>query len=178
MFDLPSLSSTDSPPLRPHITLHTSDTVTSSCWVEPRCLATVARNSSHIELWDIGSHLDKLTKARRSLYDETNVYSPVRTIQNGKPPLCMGVANDLLITGDEEGHVRVLNLRDGKQLQSFHNHKGRITDMHADSYRVLSCSSDFSIRVYRWVRASQPGQPTQLEDRYTLLGGSVALKKQ
>ena len=178
MFDLPSLSPSDPRPLPPHITLHTSNIVISSCWVEPRCLATVTQSTLHIELWDVGSHFDKLTKGRRSLYDDTNMYSPVRTIQNRIPPLCMGVANDLLITGDDGGHLRLIDPRNGNELQKFHNHKAKITDIYADRFRVLSCSSDFSIRVYRWLRATHTGQPAQLEDRYTLLGGSVALKKQ
>jgi WD40 repeat protein len=89
----------------------------------------------------------------------------------------MGVANDLLITGDNGGHLRLIDPRNGNELQKFHNHKAKITDIYADRFRVLSCSSDFSIRVYRWLGVTQPGQPVQLEDRYTLLGGSVALKK-
>lgn len=177
MFDVPSLSHSGSSPLRPHLTLHTNDPVTSSCWVESRCLATVTQRSNNIDLWDVGSHLDALTKARRSLYDETNIYSPIRTICNELPPQCLGVANELLITGDEDGCVRVLNPKTGEKLQIFQNHKGRITDLYADKFRVLTCSKDFSIRVYRWL--TQPlGKPAQLESRYTLLGGSVALKQQ
>ena len=40
---------------------------------------------------------------------------------------------------------------------------------------MLSCSSDYSIRVYRWVRH---GNTHQLESRYQLLGGSIAHKTQ
>lgn len=178
MFDIPSLSLSDSPPLRPHVTLHTSEPITSSCWVKPRCLATVTRHSINIDLWDIGSHLDRLTQARRALYDDTNIYSPARSISNEVPPLSLGVANELLITGDGDGRVRILNPKNGEQLQSFQNHKGKITDLYADRFRVLTCSTDFSIRVYRWLPATQPSKPVQLESRYTLLGGSVALKKQ
>lgn len=174
---MPSLSHSASSPLPPHLTLHTTELVTSSCWVESRCLATVTQHSNNIDLWDVGSHLDTLTKARRSLYDETNIYSPIRTICNEVPPLCLGVANELLITGDRDGHVRVLNPKTGEQLQIFQNHQGSITDLHADKFRVLTCSTDFSIHVYRWL-TQPPGKPALLESRYTLLGGSVALKQQ
>lgn len=69
-----------------------------------------------------------------------------------------------------------------------------------DKFRVLSCSKDFSIRVYSWnktptcsVSGAEASAPisrekdgakkgewsgTKLESRYTLLGGSVALKTQ
>ena len=90
----------------------------------------------------------------------------------------MGVANDLLITGDVEGRVRVLNPKSGQLLQTFHDHKGRVTDLYVDRFRVLSCSVDFSVRVYRWVREAEAGKAACLESRYTLLGGSVALKQQ
>ena len=177
VFDLPSLSLTDTPPLPPHVTLHTTEAVTSSCWVEPRCLATTTRHAINVDLWDVGSHLDALAKARRSLYDDTNIYSPTRSISNEIPPVCMRMANELLITGCEDGRVRVLNPKTGELLQSFQNHKGMVTDMHADVFRVLTCSRDFSIRVYRWKKSGEKKIP-QLESRYTLLGGSVAYKTQ
>ena len=52
---------------------------------------------------------------------------------------------------------------------------------------MLTCSTDFSIRVYRWanvqsgpvvVGAAASKAHAQLESKYTLLGGSVALKTQ
>ena len=178
MFDLPSLSLTDTPPLPPHVTLHTNDPVTTSCWVEPRCLATVTQHSVNVDLWNIGSHLDALTRAKKSLYDQTSMYSPTRSIPNELPAVCVGVANELLITGDGDGCVRVHNPKSGEQLQKFQNHKGTITDLRADAFRVLTCSKDFSMRVYRWLKAPVPGRLAQLESRYTLLGGSVALKTQ
>lgn len=184
MFDVPALllASTPSTPVHPNAKLHTNESVTTSCWVEPRCLATVTRNSVNIDIWDVGSHLDMLAQSRRSVYDRSNIYSPTRSISNETPALCMGVANRLLITGDGRGNLRVIDLKSGNLLQSFQDHKGRITDLYTDRFRVLSCSTDFSIRVYRWL---QPGSGSgtsspsaQLESRYTLLGGSVALKQQ
>ena len=47
-----------------------------------------------------------------------------------------------------------------------------------DCFRVLSCSRDFSIRVYRWTKPQGCDAKPQLESRYTLLGGSVAHKTQ
>ena len=49
---------------------------------------------------------------------------------------------------------------------------------------MLTCSKDFSIRVYRWTtkgpqsKAAAAATPAQLENKYTLLGGSVAHKTQ
>ena len=184
VFDLSKVSPiTASPsPDPPHVTLHTSEPPGSSCWVEPRCLATASISSPDISLWDVGTHLDSRTQSRRSaLYDQRNIYTPSRTFSNEAPPLCMGAANDLFITGDGEGYIRVLDPKSGKLLQTFSDHKGRVTDLYVDRFRVLSCSVDFSIRVYRWVKTAgvRPGGTTaQLESRYTLLGGSVALRQQ
>ena len=91
---------------------------------------------------------------------------------------CMYIVNELLITGDMNGVVRVINLKTGEILQHFHDHKGSMTDMHTDRFRVLTCSRDFSIRVYRWQKSAEKGKNSQLESRYTLLGGSVAHKTQ
>ena len=185
VFDLSKVSpitASPSPDHPPHVTLHTSEPPGSTCWVEPRCLATGSISSPDISLWDVGTHLDSRTQGRRSaLYDQRNIYTPTRTFSNEAPPLCMGVANDLFITGDREGCIRVLDPKGGKLLQTFRDHKGRVTDLYVDRFRVLSCSVDFSIRVYRWVQAAgvRPGGTTaQLESRYTLLGGSVALRQQ
>ena len=178
VFDLASLSPTATPQSTSHLTLHNSDQVSTFCWVEPRCLATASRNSNDISIWNVGSHIDTLRQGRRAAYDQRNIYNPTRTISNEAPALCMGVANDLLITGDGEGCVRVLDPKSGQQLQAFRDHKGRITDLSVDSFRVLSCSVDFSIRVYRWLGEARPGKAAKLESRYTLLGGSLALKQQ
>ena len=46
---------------------------------------------------------------------------------------------------------------------------------------MLSCSKDFSIRVYRWIRDDEKKLNQSLpllESRYQLLGGSVAMKTQ
>lgn len=65
-------------------------------------------------------------------------------------------------------------------------------DSMQDNLRVVSCSRDFSLRVYRWSRTQEKPVATSgrtkeeggvgvgvgLESRYTLLGGSVALKTQ
>ena len=173
-----SLSINDTPPHRPHVTLNTSDRITTSCWVEPCCLATVTQHSATIDVWNVGSHLDALKKARRSLYNDSNIFSPTQSISNEFPAVCMCVVNKLLITGDMNGVVRVINLKIGEILQHFHDHKGIITDMHTDRFRVLTCSRDFSIRVYRWQESTEKGKISQLESRYTLLGGSVAHKTQ
>ena len=173
---------TTSPSPPPHVTLHTSQPLTSSCWVEPHCLAIVSINTPDISLWSLGSHLNpRPQQSGRALYDQRNIYTPTKTISNQAPPLCVaGVANKLLITGDGDGCVRVLDIKSGQVSQTFRDHRGRVTDLYVDRFRVLSCSVDFSIRVYRWVvTAGGGGGPgTQLESRYTLLGGSVALRQQ
>ncbi len=47
-----------------------------------------------------------------------------------------------------------------------------------DGYRVLTCSKDFSIRVYSWVKEGGAKPSYKLSSRYQLLGGSIALKTQ
>ena len=174
-----------------------------------------------MDLWDVGTHLEKIRKSSRSMYDNTNMHHPLRTISCDVPLNSMSVANRLIIAGDIDGNVSVLDPSDkaaaGGRLQKFSNHKGTVTDIYAvshhillipylyilsrillysvlliliidmwhvhtpmqDSFRVLTCSKDFSIRVYRWTgRGSQAKAAAQLESKYTLLGGSIAHKTQ
>ena len=108
------------------------------------------------------------------------------------PPTTAAYINGVLVMGDEMGVVRVVDPMTGACLKRFHDHKGAVTDLHAvsyknnfaslifgvqDSFRVLSCSKDYSIRVFQWLRSDESNTP-QLRSRYQLLGGSVALKKQ
>ncbi|XP_019862992.1 PREDICTED: uncharacterized protein LOC109591785 [Amphimedon queenslandica] len=65
--------------------------------------------------------------------------------------------------------LSVVDTSNGDTVESFTDHKDTITDIYADSYRVLTCSKDYSIRVYRWSNNT-------LISLYQLLGGSVAHK--
>lgn len=89
--------------------------------------------STQIEIWDIGAHLEAVKKAGRDLYDDTNIYNPVKTVSNELPASSMCVANGLLITGDQDGNVRVLSPTSTECLQKFSNHKGLVTDLYAVS---------------------------------------------
>ena len=51
------------------------------------------------------------------------------------------------------------------------NHIDQITDIHVDPYRVMTCSTDFSIRVYKWDIDAEKGKHVQ--SLYSLLGGSL-----
>ncbi|XP_051874874.1 F-box/WD repeat-containing protein 12 isoform X2 [Pristis pectinata] len=59
---------------------------------------------------------------------------------------------------------------DGVHLASFHDHKGTISGISVDPFRVVTASMDLSLRVYTWKR--QPNKCLSLESNYHLLGGS------
>ena len=48
-------------------------------------------------------------------------------------PRAVAYSNGFLVTGDDSGCVRVLDVSDGKCLQEFSDHKGPITDIYAVS---------------------------------------------
>ncbi|KAI6661573.1 F-box/WD repeat-containing protein 12 isoform X1 [Oopsacas minuta] len=79
------------------------------------------------------------------------------------------------IVGGRDGEVQQYTINSKNKIElikQFHDHKGYVNAVFATSYRVMSCSDDFSIRVYVW---KKEGGRKVLESRYTLLGGSLAL---
>ena len=83
--------------------------------------------------------MEAARKAGRKLYDDANIYNPVKTISNELPASSMCVASGLLVTGDQDGNVRVLNPTSGDCLQKFSNHKGLVTDLYAVSNYSIDC---------------------------------------
>ena len=74
VWDLPTLTeSTDAPPLPPHVTLHTPDRVTGSCWITAGYLATHCRMSINIDVWDVLGHLNAVKKAGRYVVTQSLV---------------------------------------------------------------------------------------------------------
>ena len=91
-----------------------------------------------MDLWDVGAHLEKIRKSSRSMYDSTNMHSPLRTITCDVPLTSMSVANGVIIAGDIDGKVSVLDPSEkpavvGGCLQKFTDHKGTVTDIYAVS---------------------------------------------
>ena len=62
-----------------------------------------------MDLWDVTAHIEKLRKSSRSIYDDTNMHNPLRTIACDVPIVSMSVANGLIIAGDSGGNVSVLD---------------------------------------------------------------------
>ncbi|XP_001638720.2 F-box/WD repeat-containing protein 7 [Nematostella vectensis] len=52
-------------------------------------------------------------------------------------------------------------------LTSYLDHNSEITSVYGDAFKVVTCSRDYSIRVYGW------GEARALDSKYTLLGGSL-----
>ena len=65
------------------------------------------------------------------MYDSSNLWNPTRTIMNGAAVTAMCVVAGLLVTGGDDGSLRLFNPAKGDCLQSFHDHKGAIMDIHA-----------------------------------------------
>lgn len=97
-----------------------------------------------MDLWDVAGHMEKLRKSHRSLYDDTNMHNPLRTIACDVPIVSMSVANGLVIAGDAGGNVSVLDPSEkaspGGPLQKFTDHKGSVVDIYAvSSVNTVQC---------------------------------------
>ena len=132
------------PPLSPHVTINTMDAVTSMVWVSPGILATTSGwRSTSVDLWGVAAHLEKIRKSSHFVYDDTNMHSPLRTIFCDVPLSSMSVVHGLIIAGDKDGNVRVLDPSEkspaaGNCLQKFSDHKGAVTDIYAVSRTVIT----------------------------------------
>ncbi|KAL5468705.1 hypothetical protein EMCRGX_G029814 [Ephydatia muelleri] len=161
-------------PVPPHTTVHCDSTVAITCWLHNNCLAT--HFTKQIDIWDVNTAISATHERTFQFhYRESNIYTPLRSIHTSHTLTCLCPSNQLLLAGDSSGNVHILDPTNGNCLQVFSKppHVSMVTDICADGERVISCSKDFSIRVYRWTQDNT----TQLESLYTLLGGSVAHKK-
>lgn len=131
------------PPISPSVTINTVEAVQSAVWVEPGILATTSGwQSSNVDLWDVGAHLEKIRKSSRSTYNDTNMHSPLRTLNSDVPLTSMSMANGLMIVGDVGGNLRVLDPSDkptvaGGCLQKFSDHMGMVTDVYSVSHTII-----------------------------------------
>ncbi|XP_066272684.1 F-box/WD repeat-containing protein 7-like [Branchiostoma lanceolatum] len=114
--------------------------------------------------------------------------SSVRTHGRGKsPPVLLhttsahvgairglGVVHKMLVSASaQDVHLKTWSLQNGGILteeKTYVDHQGPVTGIHVDNYKAVSCSDDFSIRVYQWRRE---GGRRVLDSKYTLLGGSL-----
>ena len=146
MWDFTNLSSIKGPPpLPPNVTINTQEAVNSIAWAGPGILATTSSWKSSVDLWDVTAHIEKLQKSSRSIYDDTNMHNPLRTIACDVPIVSMSVANGLIIAGDSGGNVSVLDPSEktagaspGGCLQRFSDHKGSVMDIYAVSKIVIN----------------------------------------
>lgn len=143
-----------------------------------RRIPNVQSNRSDLEIWNVMKHIKESKLNTSEVYRVTHMYdSTVITLDC--VPSTIAYTNGLLIVGEDSGRVKVIDPSNGKCLQQFSDHKACVTDIYADNHRVLSCSKDFSIRVYRWIRDDEKKLNQSLpllESKYQLLGGSVAMK--
>ena len=97
-----------------------------------------------MDLWDVAKHLENFRKRSRSLYDDTNMHNPLRTISCDVPLTSMSVANGLIIAGDTDGNVCVMDPSEktataaGGCLQKFSDHKGTVMDIYAVSFVIVT----------------------------------------
>eukprot|EP00058_Branchiostoma_floridae_P009147 XP_002594635.1 hypothetical protein BRAFLDRAFT_77615 [Branchiostoma floridae] len=83
------------------------------------------------------------------------------------------VHNMLVSASTQDVHLKTWSLQNDGSLteeKTYTDHQGPVTGIHVDHYKAVSCSDDFSIRVYQWGRE---GGRTILDSKYTLLGGSL-----
>ena len=88
--------------------------------------------------------------------------------------LSMGPGREFVV-GGKNGEVQQFTidaLNTIQLIKKFSDHKSVVRAVFATGYRVMSCSNDFSIRVYVW---KKEGGRRVLESKYTLLGGSLAI---
>ena len=100
-----------------------------------------------MDLWDVAAHMEKLRKSSRSLYDDTNMHNPLRTIACDAPLISMSTANGLIIAGNTGGNVSVLDPLEkaapGGSLQKFSDHKGSVMDIYAvSSVNIFSMGNE------------------------------------
>lgn len=82
----------------------------------------------------------------------------------------------ILFSVAQDNIMHLWNTKTFAHIQQFEDHLGPITGLYVDAYRVMTCSRDYSIRVYRWLHYDSSlaeGVNRKLESRYTLLGGSL-----
>ena len=160
--------------------------ITSEC-AEPECLITRLQLTSHAldAGWVKGSKTPLficLEVNAICLFEIDNSKNPLSTWIHpinkynhfGSSCLSMGPGREFVIGGNN-GQVEQFTIDAKNTIQlvkEFSNHKSMVRAVFATGCRVMSCSNDFSIRVYVW---KKEGGRRILESKYTLLGGSLAI---
>ncbi|XP_019856634.1 PREDICTED: uncharacterized protein LOC109585121 [Amphimedon queenslandica] len=128
--------------------------------------------TGEIELWNVGKHYKDSKKPTSNVYKVSHMYMPNSSMKLSSsvagPVTQLVLMNGRILTTSGTT-LSVVDASNGDTVESFTDHKDTITDIYADSYRVLTCSKDYSIRVYRWSNNT-------LLSLYQLLGGSIAHK--
>lgn len=95
---------------------------------------------------------------------------------SGVDMVCLSMAPGRdFVVGGRYGQIQQYTVDNNNLIQlvkEFRDHKGFVNAIFATSHRVMSCSADFSIRVYAW---KKEGGYKVLDSRYTLLGGSLSV---
>lgn len=132
-----------------------NSTTTCLCWIpgKPHHLAAGYSDGS-ITVWDVKN------------LSEHYSYKP----HVGSVTAISAVGKSKVISAGTECSLSLWDLDTKKSLGAFVDHNSMITDIYADAFKMMSCSRDFSIRVYSW--SSKNGNDA-LDSKYTLLGGSL-----
>lgn len=106
---------------------------------------------------------------------------PLISVNLDTPSTCLAIChNSHLLVGNSTGSLHQYSLSTNKTeikfnlVHTFNDHRGSINSVYSTEYRVMTCSSDFSIRVYVWQKPQKFVKGHQLLSKYTLLGGSLA----
>ena len=157
---------------------------------EPECLITRLQLTGHLidAGWLKTAKIPSFLCASMheiSLFEIDNSKGPLptwihpiasRQELNGIDIVCLSMAPGRdFVVGGRYGQIQQYTVDDKNVIQlvkQFHDHKGQVNAIFATSHRVMSCSADFSIRVYAW---KKEGGHKVLDSRYTLLGGSLSI---
>ena len=154
LFDIRNLSTEFKSPLLGSLSHPSGYGVTCMCWLPSnQHILAAGYSNGDILLWD--------TVGRRELH---------RFEHHGAiSALC--AHGTTLISTAKDNRMKLWDTVTFGHLKSFEDHKGPITGLYVDAYRAMTCSRDYSIRVYKWVNCESSVR--SLESRYTLLGGSL-----
>ena len=160
--------------------------ISSEC-TDPECLIT------RLQLTDHGLDAGWVKRSKTPLFICLEVNSIcLFEIDNSKNPLhtwihpintykdfifnCLSMCPGRdFVVGGNHGQIQQFTITAENTIQlvrQFNDHKLMVRAVFATGCRVMSCSNDFSIRVYVW---KKEGQQRVLESKYTLLGGSLAI---
>ena len=104
----------------------------------------------------MGGVIPCATPTSRLAYDDRNMYNPLKTIPCRAAPVAVAMrmfpghahhvaptssvmccAHSLLLVGDQDGGLIIVDPSTGGEVQKFNDHKGAITDIHAVSVCLL-----------------------------------------